>query len=286
MRALIVGCGYVGLKLGAELVQGGHRVWGVRRSDRGDTELVAAGVTPVHVDLTVPESLGELPRNCDWVVLCVSSGGGGVPEYERTYFKGAQHLIGWLASNPPSKFIYTGSTSVYGQTDGSIVDETSPTDPESLTARVLVRTEQLFLKAAAGGLPAIALRVGAIYGPKRTYWFDQIRTGKAKLDGKGDRILNMIHRDDVAGVVLAALAHGKPGAVYNAVDDCPVQQSEFFQWLSEQLGCPFPGLAETHPGVDSKRGVTNKHVSNRKLKEQLGYGFKFPTFREGYRSLE
>jgi hypothetical protein len=31
-----------------------------------------------------------------------------------------------------------------------------------------------------------------------------------------------------------------------------------------------------------KRGVTNKRISNRKLKETLGYAFRHPTFREGY----
>jgi hypothetical protein len=31
-----------------------------------------------------------------------------------------------------------------------------------------------------------------------------------------------------------------------------------------------------------KRGVTSKRVSNQKLKAELGYGFKYPTFREGY----
>jgi hypothetical protein len=30
--------------------------------------------------------------------------------------------------------------------------------------------------------------------------------------------------------------------------------------------------------------VTNKRVSNRKLKMELGYKFKYPTFREGYRA--
>jgi nucleoside-diphosphate-sugar epimerase len=283
MRVLIIGCGYVGLKLGTELVQRGHQVWGVRRSDRADPELKDAGINPLHADVAVPEALGDLPRDCDWVVLCVSSAGGGISEYERTYLKGAQHLIGWLAAKPPAKLIYTGSTSVYGQTDGSVVEENSPTDPESSTARILVRTEQLLLEAARRGLPAIVLRVGAIYGPKRTYWADQIRSGAAKLDGNGNRILNMIHRDDVVGVTLSALERGRSGTVYNAVDDHPVSQAEFFQWLSGQLlGCFSPAREIPDSGVGRKRGITNKWVSNRKIKEELGYRFKFPTFREGY----
>ena len=41
MRVLIVGCGYVGLPLGAELVKQGHEVFGLRRSADGEAELVA-----------------------------------------------------------------------------------------------------------------------------------------------------------------------------------------------------------------------------------------------------
>jgi nucleoside-diphosphate-sugar epimerase len=187
-----------------------------------------------------------------------------------------------LAATSLTKFVYTSSTSVYGQTDGGRVDETSPADPQSPTAQILARTEQLLLAVAARGFPALVLRVGAIYGPKRTYWMDQILAGRAKLDGKGDRILNMIHRDDVAGAVLAALTRGSPGAVYNAVDDYPVPQAELFQWLSQRLGCSCPATGTPDRGGGRKRGATDKRVSNRKLKEQLGYRFKFPTFREGY----
>ena len=39
--------------------------------------------------------------------------------------------------------------------------------------------------------------------------------------------------------------------------------------------------AEAEAG-DHKRGLTNKRVSNRRLKMELGYQFKYPTFRQGY----
>ena len=46
MRVLIVGCGYVGLPLGKELVRQGHEVCGLRRSVLAETELKAAGIVP------------------------------------------------------------------------------------------------------------------------------------------------------------------------------------------------------------------------------------------------
>ena len=75
MRVLIVGCGYVGLPLGAELVRRGHEISGLRRSALAEAELKAAGITPLHADITRPETLARLPRDFDWVVNCSASGG-------------------------------------------------------------------------------------------------------------------------------------------------------------------------------------------------------------------
>ena len=105
--------------------------------------------------------------------------------------------------------------------------------------------------------------------------------GEARLEGKGERILNMIHRDDVIGSVIAALEHGEPANIYNAVDDEPVTQFEFFSWLASTLGKPMPEASPENMVAARKRGATNKKVSNRKLKMELGYRFKYPTYREG-----
>ena len=75
MRVLIVGCGYVGLPLGQELVKQGHEVYGLRRSSDVVDELKAAGITPLQADITKPETLASLPRNLDWVINCAASGG-------------------------------------------------------------------------------------------------------------------------------------------------------------------------------------------------------------------
>ena len=44
-------------------------------------------------------------------------------------------------------------------------------------------------------------------------------------------------------VIIAALKSGRPGEVYNAVDDEPVAQIHFFRWLSETLGKWMPPFA-------------------------------------------
>ena len=283
MRVLIVGYGYVGQALGEELAQEGHEVFGLRRSWGAEAGGQRAGVRGLVGDITQPEQLAALPKDWDWVVNCVSSSKGGPADYRAAYLQGSRNLVEWLSAAPPQKFVYTSSTSVYGQNDGSLVTETSPTEPPTETGKVLVETERALLDAARQkASPAVILRVAGIYGPGRGYWFKQYLSGAAVIEGKGERLLNMIHRDDVAGAVIAALHSGRPGEIYNAVDDEPVTQLGFFQWLSASVGKPLPPFAHEDATTALKRGLTSKKVSNRRLKEELKYRFKFPTFRKGY----
>ena len=283
MRVLIVGCGYVGLPLGAELARQGHTVLGLCRTSAGDRELKAAGIAPLVGDITRADDLVALPGPFDWVVNTVSSTRGGVEEYREVYLQGTRHLIDWLRTAPPKKFVYTSSTSVYGQTDGSLVKESSLTQPPSETSRVLVETENLLLAAAREqAFPAVILRAAGIYGPERGHLFLQYLRNEARMAGQGERIINMIHRDDLVGAILAALVSGRPGEIYNAVDDEPVAQIHFFRWLSETLGKWMPPFETGEENAGRKRGLTQKKVSNRKLKMELGYQFKYPTFRQGY----
>jgi nucleoside-diphosphate-sugar epimerase len=281
MRVLIVGCGYTGVPLGAELVRLGHEVFGLRRNSAAEVELRVAGIQPLVGDVTRPETLTALPREFDWVVNCIAAG-GDAEHYRGIYLQGTRHLIDWLLPNPPKKFVYTSSTSVYGQNDGSQVKESSPTEPVAETSKILVETEKVLLAAAERRFPAVILRVAGIYGPERGHWFNQFLKDAAHIEGDGSRCLNMIHRDDLVGCIIAALKNGRAGEIYNAVDDEPVSQLHFFQWLAQAVDKPLPPSAPENPDDQRKRGVTDKRVSNRKLKMELGHRFKYPTFRQGY----
>jgi len=281
MRVLIVGCGYVGLPLGAELVRQGHEVFGMRRTTEGAEELKAAGIQPVAADVTKPADLARLPGPFDWVVNCVSSSKGGVEEYREVYLQGTRNLMERLSTAPPKKFVYTSSTSVYGQTDGSQVKESSSAEPAGETGRVLVETEKVLLEAAKK-IPVVILRVAGIYGPERGHLFLQYLKNEAKIPGQGERIINMIHVDDVVGTIITALKNGRAGEIYNVVDDEPVALIHFFRWLSETLGKWMPPFATEEEAAERKRALTNKKVQNRRLKMELGYQFKYPNFRKGY----
>lgn len=269
MRVLILGLGYVGVPLGEELARQGHDVFGLCR-----TAVSHPGITTLVGDITKPETLQALPCEWDWIVNTVSSSKGGPEDYRAVYLQGTRNIV---ASFRTSKYVYTSSTSVYGQTAGEAVDEQSPTEPSSETSRILIDTEQLLLNQKT--FPAVILRISGIYGPGRGHLYRQYLRGEAVIPGRGDRMINMIHVDDVVSAIITGLEHGRAGEIYNVTDDEPVSYLEFFQWLSNRLRRPIPPFAEEAP--TRKRAIANKRVSNRKLRE-LGWKLKFPTFREGY----
>ncbi len=242
-----------------------------------------AGIEPCVADITKPEDLQKIPGPFDWVVNTVSSSKGGVEDYQQVYLQGTKNLIQWLSQSPCKKYVYTSSTSVYGQTDGSAVKETSATEPATETGRILVETERTLSRAfQENKFPAVILRVAGIYGPGRGHLFLQYLKNEARIAGDGSRIINMVHLDDVVGAIIAALKSGRAGEVYNVSDDEPVTQIHFFTWLSETLGKWLPPYATAEENAARKRGLTNKKVQNRRLRMELGCVLKYPTFRQGY----
>jgi nucleoside-diphosphate-sugar epimerase len=94
----------------------------------------------------------------------------------------------------------------------------------------------------------------------------------------------MIHRDDLIRAIIAALERGRSGEIYNVVDDTPVSQLNFFKWLATKLAKPLPPVAVEESAAPRKRGLTNKRISNAKLKRELGFELQYPDYEAGYSS--
>jgi nucleoside-diphosphate-sugar epimerase len=202
----------------------------------------------------------------DAVIHCASSGRGGADAYRSVYLGGARNLREVLA---PRRLLFTSSTSVYAQTDGGIVTEESAAEPPRETGALLRETEELVL--AAGGIVA---RLAGIYGPGRSVLLRKFFSGEAVIEGDGGRIVNQVHRDDIACALLS-LAERGDGGIFNVSDDAPMPQREIYERLARRFSMPLPPLGPIDP--NRKRGWTSKRVSNAKLRS-LGWMPQFPSF--------
>lgn len=284
-RTLIVGCGYVGEAVARRMGALGHDVFGLRRTE---PQSLPPGLpyVPLRGDLTEPrtlDALEDLDTPFDSVVLTVSASGGDAEAYRRVYFEGTGHLLDRLRRCPPKAFVYTSSTSVYSQTDGSWVDEQSPVEPVDETGLWLVRTEQRIREACQEwGLAGRILRVAGIYGPGRGSLLRRVLSGQASLEGSGDRWTNRIHREDLADAIMAVLSRGQTGETYNVADLEPATQRVVLEWLSERTGVPLVNSPGIQPTAKRRRGGSNKRVSVDRLRRETGWNPVHPSFREGY----
>ncbi len=269
-RVLVVGHGYLGSFLAEELNGAGFAVAALHRG------AAVCGAYPVIPgDVGSPDSLREAGRRFrpDAIVHCASSSRGGAEAYRTVFVEGIRHL---RAVFPGVPVCFTSSTSVYGQTDGSCVDEASETVPDRETGRLLLEAETL---AREGG--GLALRLAGIYGPGRSVHLKRLFDGTARIeDVEPSRLLNQIHRDDAAGAIrhlLESAPEIRRGGLFNVVDDTPLTQRECYEGLAARFGLPAPPLAAPDPG--RKRGWTHKAVSNAALRA-TGWAPRFPSFLE------
>ncbi len=272
-RALIVGCGFVGEAAADLFHAAGWQVTGWTGSAESAVRLGAQKPYPVAAhDVTDPASVhaaaAGLPAP-DALVMSVSTGrGGGAEQYRRVYLGGARNL---LAAFRPARFVYTGSTSVYAQTDGSWLDESAPAVPERETGRILRETEEAVL-ASSGGTVA---RLAGIYGPGRSALWRKFFSGEAVIEGDGGRWLNQIHRDDAAGALFRLAQPDAPPGVYNVADDHPITQRDLYMALAARFGRALPPSGPVD--LDRKRGWTSKRIANGRLRG-LGWQPAFPSF--------
>jgi nucleoside-diphosphate-sugar epimerase len=204
------------------------------------------------------------------VIHCASSSGGDAEMYRQVYLDGARNLLEMF---PESRLLFTSSTSVYAQRDGSWVTEESETKPTGETSQILLETEGLVL--ANGGIVA---RLAGIYGPGRSVLLTRLLESTAIIDAENDRFVNQVHRDDIAAALFLLLnREAERAGIYNVVDDQPMLQSECYRWLAHRLNRPLPPIGKSKQ--QRKRGESNKRVRNAKLR-RLGWTPQYRTFAE------
>lgn len=274
-RVLIAGCGDVGCALGTRLAAREHQVWGLRRN----VTALPSGILPLPGDLTQPSTLRRLPPDLDWVVYAAAAAARSDDAYRATYPEGLGHVIDALQAMDQhlSKLVFTSSTGVYGQDDGSWVDETSPTAPATFTGTRMIEAERVLHRAP---WKSISVRFGGIYGPGRTRLLRRARSGEP-IARHPPRWTNRIHRDDCAGVLEHLLSFDDPAGVYVAVDDEPTMLGDVVDFLCVRAGWPRPLAPAIGEAGDGARG---KRCRNRLLRA-TGYAFRHPTFRHGYGEL-
>lgn len=286
---IIFGCGYVGTALAETLIEQGVRVGALTRNAERAEELRKLGMSEVIVaELNGHEWIGKISGDYDAVVNCVSSAGGGLEGYRKSYLQGQQRILEWAKSQALKSFVYTSSSSVYAQDGGVFVDETVDTSEAPATGQVLLESERLIEEADDLFGAWYVLRLSGIYGPGRHFLLNQLREGKGTIPGPGDYHMNMVHRDDIISAILSALPGTSPSGIYNISDNKPATKETVLHYLAEQLQLPAPDFdpSQISPRLKRRGGrMPDRLISNEKAKKLLGWQPSYSSYKEGYAAL-
>lgn len=281
-RLVVFGCGYLGREVANEGLKRGMSVLALTRNPSTASALESRGITAVVADLATESWHDHFIGRFDYVVNCVSAGGGGIDGYRRSYVEGAQSIIGWARKNRQiGTLVYTSSTSVYEQGGGQVVDESAATLGGNERSRLLLEAEAMLRQGREGFARWFILRLAGIYGPGRHSLIEQVRTGV--VSGAPGHHLNLVHRDDACAAVWAALDAPPVVAdqVYNVADNAAATKGEIVEWLAKTLAVAAPSFSGS-AGSERRAGAPDRIIQNRRLRSDLGWVPAFPTYREGY----
>jgi nucleoside-diphosphate-sugar epimerase len=308
---LIVGCGYVGLRvaknwLGSETpCAPTQTVFAITRTPRRVPELEAVGIRPIVWDwldttrsiapqvnwelfqqlATSSETHDQLSRT---ILVSVShSAQPGIPASE-THTRGLDHLLSQTNTQFFDRFqwIYLSTTGVYGDTEsGAWVDEhivPIPNRPGSIAAY----SAEQWLQKNIVHEHRVVLRPAGIYGPERVPRWQSIQD-QVPLEADPNSYLNLIHVDDLAAIIDKVANRKMQHSVY-CVSDCePSLRKDYYNFIAALGNWPAPVFQPAKPVSSTIRSRSdgNKRISNQRILKELQYAFLYPTYREGLQSL-
>lgn len=298
MKIFVAGAtGVLGRRVVPLLVAAGHEVTAVARTPEAAERLRAAGATPVTVDLFDPAAVAAAVRGHD--VICNLA--THVPptskawrpsawaEHDRIRTEASRNLAeGGLAAGV-GRYIQESIAFRYADGGERWVDEDTPLDSPTL-ARSADDAEASVARFSAGGGEGVVLRFGLFYGADSAQTGEQVRlaaAGVAPVLGPAGSYRTMIHLDDAAAAVVAALSVA-PG-IYNVTEDDPGTNAEIAAALGAAVGVA-PGVLP--PAWLPKVGGANTsflarslRVSNRRFREATGWAPAYPGPWEGWRQV-
>jgi 2-alkyl-3-oxoalkanoate reductase len=307
MRVFVAGAsGAIGRSLVPRLVAAGHEVTGTTRSEQRAEAIRAAGATPAVVDALDAQALRrEVEHAAPEVVVHELT---ALPDrfdprqsdiYDatnRVRGEGTRNLLDAARIAGARRFVCQSIAFSYAPGPRpEVMDEDAPLNlaappPFSEAIHAIAEMERTVLEG--GGLQALVLRYGWLYGPG-TYFAEDgstaqdVRRRRFPVIGSGAGLFSFIHVDDAAQATVAAVERGGPG-VYNVVDDEPAAMRDWVPVYAEAIGARRPRrvpvwLARLIAGKMASEVNRQPGASNAKAKRELGWEPRWRSWRQGFR---
>jgi len=290
MRVFLTGStGFIGSQVTRELLDAGHQVLGLTRSDEGDRTLRTMGAEAHRGDIEDLDSLKKGAEHCDAVIHTAFD--HNFDHFVDNCKKDARVIaaLGEVLEGSARSLIITSGTGMGSAGPGQMADE-DHFNPHHPNPRVASELAGEALKQR--GINVVVMRLSQIHNPVRQgligYLIDLARQkGMSAYLGEGLNPWSAAHVADTAHLYRLALEKHQPGARYHATTEQRIMARDIAQVIGEGLGMPTVSLpdaqAAAHFGWLSVFTGQDFSASSSKTRQRLGWTPKGPGLLEDLR---
>jgi nucleoside-diphosphate-sugar epimerase len=276
MRVFVTGAtGFIGSAIVPELINAGHQVLGLARSDAGAKSLIAAGAQVHRGDLEDLASLRAGAAASDAVIHTAFNHDFSKWEANCEADRRAIEALGSVLVGSDRPLIVTSGTAAAFTPGRLTTEEDAPNSPMPRVA-----SEQAAASVAAQGVRVSVMRLPQVHDPFKqgliTFLIAVAREkGVSAYIGDGRNRWPAVHVLDAARLYRLALEKGSAGARYNAVAEEGVPVREIAEALGRGLKLPVvaksPEEAGSHFGWLGFFVGADAPASSALTQERLGW---------------
>lgn len=272
----ILGCGWLGLPLAKKLIEEGYSVNGSTTSENKLSTFRDLGINPFLVILSevegalenesVSKTITDFLAKSETLIIDIppklrGSAASFPTPLEMTFVKKIENLIPFIEKSTVKKVLFVSSTSVYGDENGMITEETEP-NPDTESGKQLLLAEALLQNNR--NFETTILRFGGLIGEDRQPV--KFLAGKENLEN-AEAPVNLIHQNDCIGVIQEIINQSKWNEVFNAVAPFHPTRSAYYTQKAIDLNLALPKFS-------SEKSNIKKTISSEKTERVLNYKFK------------
>lgn len=265
----ILGCGWLGLPLAKALLENSFAVKGSTTSQEKLSVLENSGIQPFLIALSEDKTIGNLSsflENSKILIIDIPPKLRG--SEKENFVSKIKKVISFIENSTVENVIFISSTSVYGQ-ENLIITEETELNPDTESGKQLVQAEQILLNNS--NFKTTILRFGGLIGEDRHPI--KFLAGKTNLENPNAPI-NLIHQDDCIGIILEILrqAHNDNlewNETFNAVAPFHPSRQEYYTQKALEFNLALPEFNLESP-------TFGKIISSNKVETVLEYTFKKP----------
>jgi nucleoside-diphosphate-sugar epimerase len=266
----ILGCGWLGLPLAKTLISKGHSINGSTTSENKLSILKDAGINSFLVTVeseSVSENTTIFLAESEILVIDIPPKLRTIdPNSEKKAFvEKIKNLIPFIAKSTVKKVLFVSSTSVYGDDNGLVTEETIP-NPDTESGKQLVLAEKLLQENQ--NFDTTILRFAGLIGEDRHPV--KFLAGKENLENP-DTPVNLIHLNDCIGIIDEIIHQSKWNEVFNAVAPFHPTREDYYTQKAIEMNLP-------EPKFGSEKSNIKKVVSSENIENTLNYKFKLENY--------